>query len=389
MESKKVTQEENIYLNYEEGVCEAPPPAAENLAVKTPTEHLDFDKNVCTAEPLNYSIQPGKDDQFIFEPQPKAVAKTEEKKSIEKSAERFGEEPQPVRRVALKKAPEEETVFVGAMAYAAAAPSSATAVAPESSHPLSAPASALPFKGAVIFLGIETTSPSENATRARRERGEGQPITEPVLESERALLAIGFARNEAISISEGTGIAIPALSSPLVLVQETAAQYLGIPLAQMTEAGLPSAASASTVREGEKEPVLYNGMPYALLASETIYVSLFVLNSENRETRSHQPVFNDAQSLLVLLSQTSPDEGSFQTPLVVLHPAMLPLETTRTPLFNLGRGAVSSESERVVARAEAQGSKNNNGQQGGNGQNKQDGEPSHEFEFVDDLQPQV
>ncbi|MDZ4224621.1 MAG: hypothetical protein U1D33_01805, partial [bacterium] len=144
-----------------------------------------------------------------------------------------------------------------------------------------------------------------------------------------------------------------------------------------------------TVREGEKEPVLYNGMPYALLASETIYVSLFVLNSENRETRSHQPVFNDAQSLLVLLSQTSPDEGSFQTPLVVLHPAMLPLETTRTPLFNLGRGAVSSESERVVARAEAQGSKNNNGQQGGNGQNKQDGEPSHEFEFVDDLQPQV
>src|SRR3990167_9195162 len=115
--------DEEIYLNYEEGVCEAPPPAPENLAVKTSVAHLDFDKNVCTAEPLNYSVQPGEDDRFVFEPQPKAIAKKEEKKSLSKSAERFSEEPQPVRHAALKKASEEDAVFVGAMTYASPASS--------------------------------------------------------------------------------------------------------------------------------------------------------------------------------------------------------------------------------------------------------------------------
>lgn len=390
-ESKKVTRqiqplEEEPHYNYEDGVCEAPHESqAEFRQTATPTEHLNFDDNLCTAEPLNYSIQPGADDRFIFEPQTKAVAKTEEKKSIEKSAERFSEEPQPVRRAVLKQTAE-ETVFVGAMTYASSAPSSAVTVAPESFSSPSLPS----FKGAVIFFGIETAPPAENATRARREREGTQPAAEPVLEMEAAAITMGPAENEAVKVSEGEEIPAVGFSLSRMLMQEVAAIYLGMPLVPLIENSLPLIVNGMTVREGAEKSVSFDGMPYTLLASETIYSPFFAALSKSGSggSGSSQLVFNDAQGLLTFLSGDAGDV-TFQQPLVVLHPAMLPMETTRIPIFTLARGGVASESERVVARAEAQGSKNNNGQQGGNGQNKKDGEPSHEFEFVDDLQLQV
>ncbi|MDO8526968.1 MAG: hypothetical protein Q7T03_04680 [Deltaproteobacteria bacterium] len=222
------------------------------------------------------------------------------------------------------------------------------------------------WTGAMIFNNAESNvfSGGEESGHKRDLRSVDR-IKDPIRESEEY-----FASFEASSTRNAVEVRMLE-AQRIEAVCNRVAQSMGVSIGIPSNASNPLDVSSHQISAGElhasEMQSLQQDFPLGAYVSESVFASFLFdrISDHGSETFVSIPVAGASVGVLVMLTGNTAVDPDAHFPLLVLHPALIPVLNTRQQIFFASSGSGTIESEKILAKQESPGSRGRQQEEGG------------------------